>query len=210
MPADSTRKARQKPRFQRFQPRREFLTSINQFDATWRHLLHRTIDGVVDGPYTTAQLDVLPGQKETVVAFVRRKGNTYFLVHNVRRQGKVQQLQLARLGERPRITDEVVRTVSRSHPFLDLDWSHLRERVSSRVELFNIRSLYLQNLMHSLRNLNLDLADLSPPMLVLTDRANSSRELVTQLRLLRSTVDVKLDQFERSEPRNPESGRKFR
>src|ERR1700683_5849231 len=130
-------------------------------------------------------------QKETVVAFVRRKGNTYFLVHNVRRQGKVQQLQLARLGKRPRITDEVVRTVSRSHPFLDLDWSHLRERVSSRVELFNIRSLYLQNLMHSLRNLNLDLADLSPPMLVLTRRANSSRELVTQLRLLRSTVDVK-------------------
>ena len=172
--------------------------------------MHRTIDRVVDGPYTTSQLDVVPGSKEMVVAFVRRKGNTYFLVHNVRRQGKVQQLQLARLGERPRITDEVVRTVSRSHPFLELDWSNLRERVSSRVELFNIRSLYVQNLMHSLRNLNLDLADLSPPMLVLTDRANSSRELVTQLRLLRSTVDIKLDQFERSEPRNLESGRKFR
>jgi hypothetical protein len=174
--------------------------------------LHRTIDGVVDGPYTTRQLSfrVASGPKETVVAFVRRKGNTYFLVHNVRRRGKVQQLQLARLGERPRITDDVVRTVSRRHPFLELDWSHLRERVSSRVELFNIRSLYVQNLMHSLRNLNLDLADLSPPMLVLTDRANSSRELVTQLRLLRSTVDVKLDQFERSAPRNLESGRKFR
>jgi hypothetical protein len=210
LPADAAGKALQSPCLQHSQPWREFLTSINHFDATPRHLSHRTIDGVVDGPYTTAQLNVVPGQKETVVAFVRRKGNTYFLVHNVRRQGKVQQLQLARLGERPRITDEVVRTVSRSHPFLDLDWSHLRERVSSRVELFNIRSLYLQNLMHSLRNLNLDLADLSPPMLVLTDRANSSRELVTQLRLLRSTVDVKLDQFERSEPRNPEGGRKFR
>ena len=172
--------------------------------------MHRTIDRVVDGPYTTCLLHVVPGSKEMVVAFVRRKGNTYFLVHNVRRGGKVQQLQLARLGERPRITDEVVRTVSRSHPFLELDWSNLRERVSSRVELFNIRSLYVQNLMHSLRNLNLDLADLSPPMLVLTDRANSSRELVTQLRLLRSTVDIKLDQFERSEPRNLESGRKFR
>jgi hypothetical protein len=189
---------------------RKFHHSINQFDATLVHFLHRTIDGVVDGPYTTSQWDVVPGSKETVVAFVRRKGNTYFLVHNVRRQGKVQQLQLARLGERPRITDEVVRTVTRSHPFLELDWSNLRERVSSRVELFNIRSLYVQNLMHSLRNLNLDLADLSPPMLVLTDRANSSRELVTQLRLLRSTVDIKLDQFERSEPRNFESGRKFR
>jgi hypothetical protein len=151
-----------------------------------------------------------PPEKEAVLAFIRRKGNTYFLVHNVRRRGKVQQLHLARLGERPRITDDVVRKVSRNHPFLDLDWSHLRERVNSRVELFDIRSPHVQNLMHSLRNLNLDLAGLSLPMLLVTDRANSSQELVTQLRLLRSTLDVKLDQFERSETRNPVSGRKFR
>jgi len=144
------------------------------------------------------------------VAFVRRKGNTYYLVHNVRRLGKVRQLHLARLGERPRITDDVVRKVSRNHPFLDLDWSSLREQVNSRVELFDIRSPYVQTLMHSLRNLNLDLAGLSPPMLVLTDRANSSRELVTQLRLLRSTLDIKLDQFERTDTRNQNSGREFR
>ena len=144
------------------------------------------------------------------MAFVRRKGNAYYLVHNVRQRGKVRQLHLACLGPRPRITDDVMRDVSRQHPFLDLDWSHLREQVSSRVELFDIRSPYVRNLMHSLRNLNLDLADLSPPMLVLTDRANSSRELVTQLRLLRSTLDVKLDQFERSETRNLEGGRRFR
>jgi hypothetical protein len=144
------------------------------------------------------------------VAFVRRKGNTYYLVHNVRKQGRVHQIHLARLGERPRITDDVVRKVSRNHPFLELDWSRLREQVNSRIELFDIRSLHVQNLMHSLRNLNLDLADLSPPLLVLTDRANSSRELVTQLRLLRSTLDVKLDQFERTGPRIPESARKFR
>ncbi|HUJ32220.1 MAG TPA: hypothetical protein VLY23_13130 [Candidatus Acidoferrum sp.] len=132
------------------------------------------------------------------------------MVHNVRRQGKVRQLHLARLGERPRITDDVVRKVSRNHPFLDVDWSRLRERVNSRVELFDIRSPYVQNLMHSLRNLNLDLADLSPPMLLLADRSHSSRELVTQLRLLRSTLDIKLDQFERSEPSGLESGRMFR
>jgi hypothetical protein len=144
------------------------------------------------------------------VAFVRRKGNNYYLVHNVRRQGKVQQLHLARLGERPRITDEVVRKVSRNHPFLDLDWSQLREQVNSRVELFDIGSPYVQNLMQSLRNLNLDLADLSPPLLVMADRANSSRELVTHLRLLRSTLDIKLDQFEQSEPRNLVGGRRFR
>ena len=144
------------------------------------------------------------------MAFVRRRGNTFFLVHNVRRQGKIRQLHLARLGQRPRITDDVVRKVSRNHPFLDLDWSRLREEVNGRVELFDTRSPYVQNLMHSLRNLNLDLADLSPPMLLLADRANSSRELVTHLRLLRSTLDVKLDQFERSGTRNLEGGRKFR
>ena len=131
-------------------------------------------------------------------------------MHNVRRAGKVQQLHLALLGERPRITDDIVRHVTRNHPFLDLDWSSLREQVNSRVELFDIQSPYVKNLMHSLRILNLDLADLSPPLLQLTDRANSSRELVTQLRLLRSTLDVKLDQLERSVPRHRESGREFR
>lgn len=144
------------------------------------------------------------------MAFVRRKGNSYFLVHNVRRQGKVRQLHLARLGERPRITDDVVRQVSRKHPLLDLDWSSLREQVNGRVELFDVRSPFVQNLMHSVRDLNLDLADLSPPMLLLTDRSNSSRELVMQLRLLRSTLDVKLNQFERTEPRSLQNQRRFR
>ncbi len=144
------------------------------------------------------------------MAFVRRKGNTYFLVHNVRRRGKVRQLHLAKLGQRPRITDDVVRKVSRNHPFLDLDWSRLREQVSSRVELFDIRSQYVQGLMHSLRNLNLDLADLSPPLLVMADQANSSRELVTHLRLLRSTLDIKLDQFERTGTTNRQGGRRYR
>jgi len=144
------------------------------------------------------------------VAFVRRRGNSFYLVHNVRRQGKVQQLHLARLGERPHITDEVVRKVSRNHPFLDLDWSRLREDLNNRVELFDIRSPYVRSLVHSLRNLNLDLADLPLPLLTLADRANLSRELVTQLRLLRSTLDIKLDQFERSVPRSRESAREFR
>ena len=144
------------------------------------------------------------------MAFVRRKGKSYYLVHNVRRQGKVQQLHLARLGGRPRITDDVVRQVSRNHPLLELDWSELREQVNSRVELFDIRSPYVQNMMHTLRNLHLDLAGLSPPLLLLTDRANSSRELVTELRLLRSTLDIKLDQFERSAPGNLDRARMFR
>ena len=115
--------------------------------------------------------------------------------------------QLQLLGERPRVTDEVVR--SRNHPFLDLDWSRLREDVNSRVELFDVRSANFQSLVRLLRDLNLDLVDRSP-LLAQTDRAGSGRELVTQLRLLRSTLDIKLDQFERSVPRNSEGVRTFR
>lgn len=144
------------------------------------------------------------------MAFVRRKGNSYYLVHNVRRRGKVEQLYLARLGERPRITDDVVREVSKNHPLLELNWSRLREGLNSRVELFDPRSSHTQQLLNSLRLLNLDLADLSPPFLLLADRANSSHELVTQLRLLRSTVDIKLEQFERVKPPALEGNRRFR
>ncbi len=68
---------------------------------------------------------------------------------------------------------------------------------------------FVQSLMQSLRNLNLDLADLSPPLLLLADRTRSSHEIVTQLRLLRSTLDIKLEQFERA-PRNFLMDRKFR
>lgn len=134
------------------------------------------------------------------MAFTRRRGNSYFLVHSVRRRGKVRQLHLAQLGQQPRITDEVIRSVSRIQPFLALNWSLLRERINGRVELFDIRSPYAQTLVQSLRIMNLDLADLSPPLLATGGEA-SRRELLLQLRLLRSTLDVKLDQFERSQER---------
>jgi len=121
------------------------------------------------------------------VAFVRRKGNVYYLVHNVRRRGKIEQIHLATLGERPRITDDVMRSVSREYPALELDWAALRERINARVELFDIRSPYVQTLIQAL-----------------------SRELATQLRLLRSTLDTKLDQLERTRPRAIGASRKFR
>ena len=139
------------------------------------------------------------------MAFLRRKGNAYYLVHNVRREGKVKQLHLARLGERPRITDDVVRQVSRAYPFVDVNWTALREAVNSRVDLFDPKSAYVRNLVSSLRNINLDLADLFPPVLDVSEGRTAGAELVMQLRLLHSTVGVKLDQFDRS-PRNGMNG----
>ena len=143
------------------------------------------------------------------MAVVRRKGNVYYLVHNVRRRGKIEQIHLATLGERPRITDDVMRSVSRDYPSLELDWAALRERINARVELFDIRSPYVQTLIQSLRIMNLDLADLPPPLLSV-GHEQLSRELATQLRLLRSTLDTKLDQLERTRPRAIGPSRKFR
>ena len=143
------------------------------------------------------------------MAFVRRKGNVYYLVHNVRRRGKIEQIHLATLGERPRITDDVMRSVSRDYPSLELDWAALRERINARVELFDIRSPYVQTLIQALRIMNLDLAYLPPPLLSV-GHEQLSRELATQLRLLRSTLDTKLDQLERTRPRAIGPSRKFR
>jgi hypothetical protein len=144
------------------------------------------------------------------MAFLRRKGNSYYLVHNVRQRGKVKQLHLARLGECPRITDDVVRQVSRTYPFVDVDWSALREAVNGRVELFSAKSSYVRKLVADLRTLNLDLADLFPPLLDVSEGRAGGHDLVIQLRLLHSTVGVKLDQFDRAPYRGVMAERHFR
>jgi len=125
----------------------------------------------------------------------------------MRKGGKVKQLHLARLGDRPRITDDVVRQVSRTYPFVTINWTALREQVNARVELFNSKSAYMRKLLSTLRSLNLDLADLFPPLLDITQAPATGHELVTQLRLLHSTVGVKLDQFDRSPRRGLKAAR---
>jgi hypothetical protein len=129
------------------------------------------------------------------MAFIRRKGNAYYLVHNVRRGGKVQQLHLARLGERARITEEVVREVSKKHPFVELNWRALRVQVENQIDLADPKSPAVQKLVHTLRNLNMDLADLYPSVLNLSEPPSVAQELLLQLRLLHSTIQVKLDEF---------------
>lgn len=131
------------------------------------------------------------------MAFVRRKGNVFYLVHNVRRGGKVRQLHLARLGERGRITDEVVREVSKKHPFVELNWRELREQANNRANLADASSPAVQKLVSAIRELSLDLADLFPPVLKISESPKVAQEILLQLRLLQSTIQVKLGQFDR-------------
>jgi hypothetical protein len=135
------------------------------------------------------------------MAFVRRKGNSFYLVHNVRRGGKVRQLHLARLGQRARITEEVVKVVSKKHPFVELNWRALRENVNHQVDLADPNSPTVQKLVASLRALNLELADVFPSVLRISESPAVARELLVQLRLLQTTVQVKLEQFGRGRGR---------
>ena len=131
------------------------------------------------------------------MAFVRRKGNKFYLVHNVRRGEKVRQIHLARLGERAQITERVVREVSKKHPFVELNWRALREQVNGNgVDLADLDSRAVLKLVSGLRELNLELADLFPPILRISESSGVANELLLQLRLLQSTLQVKLAQFE--------------
>src|ERR1700730_2659722 len=152
------------------------------------------MDAVVEANYTTVNGTCC---EVMVMAFVRRRGNTFYLVHNVRHGGKVQQLHLARLGKRARITDDVVREVSKKHPFIELNWRSLRERLNGRLELTDPDSQMVHKLVANLRTLNLDLADVFPPLFRISESPAMAQELLLQLRLLQSTLQVKLDQFDR-------------
>ena len=130
------------------------------------------------------------------MAFVRRRGNAWYLVHNVRRDGKVKQLHLARLGDHPRITDDIIHQVSNTFPMLEVDWTRLKEEAESKMQASRPRPHFVQKLVRSLRTVNLDLADLYPTLLQWADSPESASELITYLRLLRTTVESKLSQFE--------------
>jgi hypothetical protein len=91
----------------------------------------------------------------------------------------------------------VVREVSKKHPFVELNWRALREQVNGNgVDLANLDSPAVQRLVRGLRELNLELADLFPPILRISESSGVASELLLQLRLLQSTLQVKLAQFE--------------
>lgn len=135
------------------------------------------------------------------MAFIRKRGQSYYLVHSVRKKGRVQQLHLARLGRRPRISDELVHDLASKHPFLHVNWEGLREKATQQlVQPFENNAQALQELLSTIRNLNLDIADLQFPVLELTQDTELKGELASALKLLRSTLDVKLGQLRKGKP----------
>lgn len=130
------------------------------------------------------------------MAFIRRKGNAFYLVHNVRKRGRVQQLYLAPLGPVPRITNEVVRKVTRAYPSLEVDWKQLRDPLSRHSLESGLPAALLQRLMVSLRAMHGDLSSLPTSFFEHLDKAEVRRELLALLRNLRATVDQKVAEME--------------
>ena len=135
------------------------------------------------------------------MAFIRKRGNSYYLVHNVRKKGRVRQLHLACLGRWPRISDEVIEGVTSKHPFVRVDWKGLREKASAElVQPFQNNGQFLQELIAAIRNLHLDIADLHLPVLGMTQDRELVSQLTSGLKLLRGTLDVKLNQVGKARP----------
>ncbi|TAM78892.1 MAG: hypothetical protein EPN47_21195 [Acidobacteria bacterium] len=132
------------------------------------------------------------------MAFIRKRGQSYYLVHNVREDGRVRQMHLANLGHRPRISDELIRGVSSQHPFVEIDWKGLRKKASQElVQPFEDDSRQLHELLASIHNLHLDIGDLHLPVLAMTHDRELVGQLTSSLKLLRTTLDVKLNQLRR-------------
>jgi len=89
---------------------------------------------------------------------------------------------------------EVVKEVTKKHPFVELNGRAFREQLNHSVDLADPNSPAVQRLITSLRGLNLELADLVPPLLWISESPVVARELLVQLRLLQSTIQVKLAQ----------------
>ena len=130
------------------------------------------------------------------MAFIRKRGQSFYLVHNVRNKGRVRQLHLARLGTRPRISENVIEVVKSKHPFVQVDWERLKERASrDLVQPFSNDSQYLRDLIGAIHNLHLDIADMPLPALELEHDRELVSQMVSGLKLLRATLDVKLGQI---------------
>ena len=156
----------------------------------------------------TAGFNEVPGLGSKIhqagfMAFIRKRGNAYYLVHNVRKNGQVRQLHLACLGRRPRIDQEVIAEVAARHPFVAVNWDDLKEKASREwMRPVQGDSEYLRSLLSQTRDFHFSIADLQRPMLEMTQDHDLQAQLLTELKLLRGTLDVKLNTSRKGGPLN--------
>jgi hypothetical protein len=105
----------------------------------------------------------------------------------------VSQIYLARLGRRPRINQDIIEGVTAKHPFVRVNWDDLKEKASRHlIQPFENNAQFLRELVLHIRELSRDIAGLHFPVLRVTFDRDLVRQLVSELKLLRTILDVKL------------------
>jgi hypothetical protein len=95
----------------------------------------------------------------------------------------------------------VIQGVATRHPFVRVNWEGLKEKASRElIQPFENNAQYLQELVAAVRNLNLEIADMHLPVLEVTQDSEVKAQLTSALKLLRSTLDVKLNRMGRGKP----------
>ena len=149
------------------------------------------------------------------MAFVRKKGKSYYLVHNVREDGHVRQVHLACLGNRPRVSDEVLSQVRQAHPNLQIDWDAVRSRAAATFVSPFADAEGATMLVRSMRTLQEDLDELNMGLLRTriaetsgSDAAEHQvQELLRTMEGLRGQLEAKLKHQPASQPLHSETPR---
>lgn len=133
------------------------------------------------------------------MAFVRKKGKSFYLVHNVREDGHVRQVHLACLGNRPRVSEEVLAQVRLAHPQLQIDWDAVRARAAETFVSPFVELEGAEMLIRSMRTLREDLSELDFEVLRTRMREQQPeladsriQALLSEMEGLRGQLDTKL------------------
>lgn len=126
------------------------------------------------------------------MAFVRKKGKSFYLVHNVRENGRVRQVHLACLGNRPRVSDEIVRNVEQAHPNLQIDWTTVRNRAGEAFHSPYHDPEGADQLARHLHGVLLDLRELDPAQMERVAPPEAVAAALEKLHALRDIIDQKL------------------
>jgi len=65
------------------------------------------------------------------MAFIRKKGEYYYLVQSVRQGDAVRQITLAYLGKSPKIDDNVIRRIKEKYPDIKIDKSEIKAYITT-------------------------------------------------------------------------------
>lgn len=79
------------------------------------------------------------------MAFIRRKGKYFYLVHSIReKDGRIKHINLAYLGKAAKITPQIKAQVTDKFPHISIDWESLLVRKAKGVSERSLKEVVEQ------------------------------------------------------------------